>query len=1192
MKNSLINMFLSLVMMTTCLHLTMALDGNGAGDHFREMSLVEAIGRISQDYNVYFTFDHNLVRDIVVSYETRRELTVEEALSDVLSGTDLQYKMYDKRFVILYKSDAEGLESLKQMVRHFEKIIASGPSDQSLKKNLKTTATLPLHKAWLPQVRPLKSLAIDVEGTVVDENGEPLIGVNVQVKGTAQGTATDIEGRYALEDLNENAVLVFSYVGYITQEITLNGRTTVNLTMVANAELLDEVVVIGYGEMKRSDLSTAQVSIGADAIERSVNTTIEQAIQGRAAGVYITQNTGQPGGGISVNIRGISTLNGSNQPLYVIDGVQIKQNESVSYGDASSSNPLANLNPSDIENIEILQGPSATAIYGSRATNGVVLITTKRGRAGETKINYSYLYSLQDEPQSLPTMNLPQYAQMINQMRALQGQEIRTEFADLSLLGPGTNWQDALFRQAALQKHQLSLSGGSDHTQYYLSGEFYDQEGIALGSGFKRNSIRLNINNSLREWIRLSGNLSYSQTDQQLSTTQRGIINDALRLAPNVPVRNPNGSWGGADEANASSLQFTPLNPVAIANLTQNDLKRKQFLGGVNLDIDLFRGLVFRTSLNSNVENMRQDNFTPTYRIGNRTNDEASLTVRSNNSFYWNWNQMLQYNVNLGNHTLDLMASHESQESTWENLSGSKTGFVTNEIPDLNVGDDQNATTGGGSGSWAMESYFGRVNYNFDNKYYFQGAIRTDGSVRFGRDRKWGTFPSASIAWRVSEEAFLQNVSILDELKIRFETGITGNQGNTSWFGPLNPSATPWGKGFRQGRYSNPELQWEETHTNNLGFNLNILNNRIQIEGDFYIKNTDNLILDAPLPIFLGTNGTGAISPPPINVGALENKGMSFSLQTVNIDRGQFTWTMNANFSMFRTQLTEIYSGADFIPPRVPWYIGDTGSGNNWEQRSAVGKAPWLFRGYLYDGLFQSVEDIQNSPVPADNNGNRLPASEDNVWVGDIKFKDLNGDGIINEQDKTDIGNPWPKGTYGLTNSFSYKGFDLSVLLIGVYGNDVYNLIRFDNTNPNNINLGRNLMEETFKYARLQGEGEGVTLANPETYIPRISPNSTNGNRLRFTDQFVEKGTYLRVKNIQLSYSLPRRILSTQNVLRGARLTVGAQNIYTFTNYSGYDPEVGAYVGNNAASDNAPIGLDYGRYPLTPVYTFSVEVDF
>ena len=524
---------------------------------------------------------------------------------------------------------------------------------------------------------------------------------------------------------------------------------------------------------------------------------------------------------------------------------------------------------------------------------------------------------------------------------------------------------------------------------------------------------------------------------------------------------------------------------------------------------------------------------------------------------------------------------------------GQKTGFVTNEIPDLNVGNAQGSVTNGGSGEWAMESYFGRINYNFNEKYYLQAALRADGSVRFGPENKWGVFPSASVAWRISQEPFMQSIAFLDEFKLRYETGITGNQGNINYFGPLSSTATKWGTGFRLGRYPNEGLQWEETLTHNVGFNLGIFNNRVQLEGDFYIRNTNNLILESPLPDYLGTAGEGAISPPAINVGALENKGLAFSLQTVNLDGVDFEWRTSFNFSMFRTKLTEIYSGADFLPPKAPWYIGDTGSGNNWEQRSTVGKAPWLIRGYVYDGIFQSVDDIENSAVPVDNNGERLPANEDNVWVGDIKFKDLNGDGIIDERDKTTIGNPWPKSTFGMTNTFSYKGLELSVLITGVYGNSVYNLIRFDNTNPNNINLGRNLLSETFDYAKVAVDGEGdAYLENPGTHIPRISATNVNGNRLRFTDQFIEDGTYIRLKNIQLSYNLPQSLLGAQNVVRGARITIGAQNLITLTSYSGYDPEVGAYVGRDAANDNAPIGLDYGRYPLTPVYTLSVGVDF
>lgn len=1029
-----------------------------------------------------------------------------------------------------------------------------------------------------------------VTGTITDGGGGPMPGVNVILKGTTNGTATAGDGSYSIEAADGD-ILQISFIGFAPQEINVGSQTRIDVKMTEDVATLQEVVIVGYGEMRRSDLSTAQTSISSDQIEKTVNTTIEQAIQGRAAGVYITQNTGQPGGGVSVNIRGVNSISGSNEPLYVVDGVQIQQSSNVSYGSTSSTNPLAGLNPSDIQNMEILQGPSATAIYGSRGTNGVVLITTKRGKAGETKVSYGYLYSLQDKPEILPVMNLPQYAEMYAAIRTLTGGTVPVEFTNPSLLGPGTNWQDALFKTAPLHKHQLSLSGGTEKTTFYLSGEYFDQEGIALGSEFKRYSVRLNIDNQVRKWLKIGANLNFSQTNEALASTQENVINNALSLAPNIPVKNPNGTWGGADEANGSSVQFTPLNPVAIANLVQNDLQRRGFIGGIYTDVNILKGLVFKTSLNTNIGLSRQDYFIPTYRLGNKTNDVASLTVSTGNNTYWNWNQLLQYNTKFGKHDLGLMASHEAQESSYENLSGARTNFVSNEIPDLNIGDSQTATNGGGQGEWAMESYFGRVNYSFSDKYMLQAAVRADGSVNFGPDNKWGVFPSASAAWRISQEAFFSDITFINELKLRIETGLTGSQGNTSFYGPLNSTSTPWGSGFILGRYGNDLLQWEETNTNNIGFNVAFQENRIQLEGDFYVKKTDNLIMTAPLPEYMGTAGEGAISPPPINIGAMENRGWSFSVNTVNVDKGGFSWTSNFNISGFKTKVTKFYSESAFVDRR-PWFVGDTGSGNNWAQRAAVGFAPWLFQGYLYDGIFQSVEEINSSPIPADNAGARRAVSEASIWVGDIKFKDLNGDNIIDDRDRTNIGNPWPKFTFGFTNTFTYKGFDLNILLTAVYGNDVFNLLRFNNTNPNNINLGRNLLSEAFDYAKVEGEAEEAHLANPGTHIPRITSSDVNGNRLRFTDQFVEDGSYLRVKNIQLTYNLPGALLSNQNVVKGARFSVGAQNLATFTKFKGYDPEVGAYVGRDVAGDNQSIGLDYGRYPLTPVYTFSVGIDF
>jgi len=1024
-----------------------------------------------------------------------------------------------------------------------------------------------------------------LSGKVVSATeGEALPGVNVVVKNSQMGTVTDIDGNFSLK-VSSNDVLLISFIGYLTEEIAVNGQSNVEVALMEDIAQLDEIVVVGYGEMKRADMSSAQTSIGAEDIQKTVNTTIEQAIQGRAAGVYVTQNTGQPGGGISVNIRGINSINGSNEPLYVIDGVQIAPDR-VQYGSASSSNPLAGLNPADIESMEILQGPSATAIYGSRGTNGVILITTKRGKAGVMNINYEFLYSLQDKPKALPVMSLSQYAEMTNEYHELAGGDSPAAFMDPSILGDGTNWQNELFQQAPLMKHQLSLSGGNDNTTFYLSGEYFDQEGVAIGSSFDRYSLRLNVDNQTREWLKLGANLNVSQTDEYLGTTQDNLINNALTLAPNIPVRNPDGSWGGADALNGSSVQFTPLNPIAIANLNQNDRDRRQFLGGVNAEVKILEGLTFRTNLSGNVSYTNLTSFQPTWEIGDRLNETAILSENNQTSTYWNWNQLLQYTKSIGRHNLTLMASHETQASYWEQLSAERRGFVTNEVPDLNIGSQQGSINGGGKSDWAMESYFGRANYNFDEKYILQAAIRADGSSNFGPENRWGVFPSVSAAWRVTEESFMDGVSLINELKLRVETGVTGNQGSGGIFTPLRSVATPWGAGFIAERYGNPNLQWEETTTNNIGFNLAMFENRIQLEGDFYIKTTDNLLMNNPLPDYMGTAGSGAIATPTVNIGSLENKGYALTLSTVNIDRGSFTWKSNFNISTFRTKITKFYSETAFVD-RTSWYM------NNWTQRASIGEAPWLFYGYEYDGIFSSVEELEESALPTNSEGGELEISPNSVWVGDIKYKDLDGNGVIDERDQTYIGNPWPDFSFGFTNNFTYKGFDLTVLLTGSYGNDVFNYIRFANTVPNNINLGRNLLQETFEYAKVAEDEDGNPfLENPGTDIPRISEQDVNGNSERFTDKFVEDGSYIRIKNVQLAYSFPSELISKQSVVRGLRLAAGVQNLATFTKYKGYDPEVGAYVGRDVTAENQAIGVDYGRYPITPVYTFSLSVNF
>lgn len=1028
-----------------------------------------------------------------------------------------------------------------------------------------------------------------IKGTVIDEEGKLLPGAGVSVKGTGIFTSTNADGVFTIQIPAGNDVLSISYVGMQRQEISIGNRTELKIQMHTETSSLDEAVVVGYGTAKRVNLTTAQTSINAKELNRTVNTTIEQAIQGRSAGVYITQNSGQPGGGISVNIRGVNSINGSNEPLYVVDGVQI-QPSGVEFGAQSSSNPLAGLNPADIEDIQVLQGPSATSIYGSRATNGVLLITTKRGKAGDIKIAYGYQHSIQTAPKQLEVMNLRQYAQMIGEYHEIAGGETPLEFLDPSLLGNGTNWQKELFKSAPMDKHQLSLSGGSENTTYYMSGDYLDQKGVAEGSGFKRYSFRLNLDNKPREWVTIGANLSFNQTDENLTSSQENIISNALQLTPQIPVRNIDGSWGGGDTFNGAN-QFAPVNPIAIANLTTNSLTRRQFLGGLNLGIKIMEGLNFRTAFNTDIGYSGSQYYLPTYKIGWAENVNATFNNGSNSNTYWNWNQQLEYSKQFGDHNLNIMATHESQESTWRNLSGRRTGFLTNDILDLNAGDALTAGNSGGSGTWGMESYLGRLNYNFKERYIFSGTFRADGSANFGADNKWGYFPSASVAWRVSQEDFFK-IPAISELKLRFETGLTGNQGGGGYiYSPMAAGPTPTGTGFLPSRYSNPGLQWEETLTNNIGINIGFLKDRIQLEADYYVKNTDNLLLENPLPWYMGSMGQGAVAAPMVNIGSLENKGWGITLNTTNIITQDFVWTSNLNLSHFKTKIKEFYSESAFIE-RGSWWL------DNWTQRASVGNAPWMFRGYIEEGLFQSIDEINNSAVPIDNNGNRLPTDEiSGVWVGDVKYKDLSGpdgvpDGKIDVYDQTDIGNPWPKLFGGFTNSFAYKGFDLSVLITATFGNDIYNYMARVNSNPNNINLSRNLMVHAMDYARpFENESGTIALENPETDVARIS-NGPNGNVSRFTDKWVEDGSFVRLKNVSLAYTLPSSLLSKQKYIRNARISFSAQNVATLTGYKGFDPEVGAYVGRDASATTQAIGLDFGRYPLTPIYSFSIGLDF
>lgn len=1044
-----------------------------------------------------------------------------------------------------------------------------------------------------------------ITGTVNDSAGTPLPGATVAIKNSKGITITDLKGKFEIIAPPAAETLVISYVGMISSEIAIGNNTSFTITLRPTGSQLGDVVVVGYGTARKANLTAAQTTVSAKAIEKTINTTVEQALQGRSAGVYVTQNSGQPGGGLSVNIRGVSSLN-RTQPLYVIDGVQIQVAEDVSYGNQSSSNPLAGLNPSDIEDMQILQGPSATAIYGSRGTNGVILITTKRGKAGDFKVNYAYLYNLQTPPESLDVMNLKEYAQMVNDYQYTLGtpQNIPENFLDPSILGEGTDWQKELFNNAAMNKHQVNLSGGSGNTTYYLSGEYLDQDGVAEGSGFDRYGFRLNLDNKPRPWLTIGANLNYNQTSEVLTATNYSasdpLIANALRLTPQIPVNNFDGSWGGSDAVNGAN-QFAPVNPIAIASLITNTNKKRQFMGGVNLAITPLKGLTLRTSFNGSIGDGLSSYYTPTYEIDQWHKQTInSLSETAGSSWYWNWNQLAEYNRSFGKHNVGLMVSHEAQESYWKNISGTRTNFLTNDVIDLNAGDETTASNGGGAGQWAMESYLGRLNYNYDNRYIVTATYRRDGSPNFGPDKRWGSFPSLSAAWRVSQEKFFRS-DLISELKLRLETGLTGNQGTGSGiYAAMSPGATIWGTGFLPSTFTNPALQWEETNTNNIGINVGLWKNRLTFEGDYYVKNTDNLILQASLPRYMGISGgddaaVGSVGAPLLNTGSLKTKGWNFTINATVVQKKDFRWDANINLSHFKTEVTALNSDNAFIDRISPWVFGYSGS-VAWIQRASTGYQPWLFRGYIAEGLFQSVKEIDESAVPVDGNGNRRPTENSNegIWVGDVKYKDINGDGKITAEDMTNIGNPWPKLSGGFSNTFAYKDFELSILITGVYGNDVYNAIRQLGLNPNNVYLSQNFFREMNDYAKLSDNASSPSLENAGTAIPRLTTGgvATANNQSVVSSRFVEDGSYLRLKNITLAYNLPSKYLDYTKIIKGLKLAVGVQNILTLTKYKGYDPEIGAYTGSGASATNQAIGLDYGRYPITPMYNINVSVNF
>lgn len=1020
-----------------------------------------------------------------------------------------------------------------------------------------------------------------VRGTVRNEFNETLSGVSVVVKGRPGAVGTNENGVYTINVSDNDDVLVFTFIGTETQELAVGDRTNIDVILQTASTLLEDVVVVGYGTQRRAEVTSSIASVSANDIRDLPQAGADQMLQGKVAGVSVTNNGGQPGGGVSVRVRGLTSIN-SNEPLYVVDGVILPVNRNTIPQDrlggmagSTVQSGIAGLNPGDIEKIDILKDASAQAIYGAQGANGVVLITTKRGRAGEGRINYEAYFGQQRVPTRLNLMDLSQFAQYNNEvLREIadvtgSGFTPIGEYQNPSILGRGTDWQDAIFQPGNIQNHQLSFSGGQEKTTYYLGLNYFEQEGTIIGSDYDRLSLRFNLDHQIKSWLKvgISSNAARSNQRTTLTNGSDGIVNVASFNSPAAPIRNLSGDYSAPISVGGFNFG-NQVNPVAMAELRQVRNVQFKTFGSVYGELAFTKHLNLRSEVNYDFTNNNNMAFQPFLSVGGITILSPGRIVESRSpSFYWALRNYLSYNQTFGKHNISAQLGHEAQESSYDNLEAMRLNPALN-IPSIAAGEQENQTVSGGKGEWAMESYFARAGYVYDDRYSINISARRDGSANFGPDRKIGYFPAASVGWTVTNEEFAKDLRALNYLKLRLGAGMVGNSsaGMVSYATNIRLFPTgPFGAGGIPQNVGNPALGWESVITYNAGIDAGLIDRKLELNVDVYKKITSDMLMATQLPVFtgIGTNWND-IQSPWVNAGRMTNTGIDIGITSYNITNENFSWRTNLVFSHYRNRLDRLNSEqADLI--RYTEY------GNAVIlTRTVPGGALGRFYGFVSDGVFTSADQIANSPYQG-----IARTDAQGTWLGDVKYQDLNGDGVIDNQDMTYIGDPNPDFTFGLTNTFSYKGFDLSIFLQGSYGNDILNYTKRSLETPRNAywnqlsSIGNNRYSEVF---------------NPEGTLPRY--NQWHQNNLRVSSRFVEDGSYLRIQNITLGYSLPAEWIQKIK-MNNARIFITGQNIYTITNYSGFDPELGSYN-----SDALIQNVDLGNYPNPRTFTIGASVTF
>ncbi|WP_439584962.1 SusC/RagA family TonB-linked outer membrane protein [Dyadobacter bucti] len=993
-----------------------------------------------------------------------------------------------------------------------------------------------------------------VNGVVKDAEGQTLPGATVVQKGTSKYAVTDPDGKFDIPAPKDFPfTLQISLTGYQQQEVEIYELSTAPIeVLLKTANVLDQVVVIGYGTQKKGDLTGSVSSISTGDLKGVPISSLDRALQGRAAGVQVTQSSGQPGSSVSIKIRGGNSINGANEPLYVIDGFPVYNNNS--YADAGVTNgptinALSTLNPSDIESIDILKDASATAIYGSRGANGVVIITTKKGKSGKNLITYDGYYGVQKVLKTLPLLNAQQWALLKNDALADSKKApafSQSEIDSLGRPGVGTDWQDAAFRQAAIQNHSLSFSGGDDKTRFAVSGNYFKQDGILQNTDFERYSFRINLDRDMSKRFKMGINFSGSKSSAQVAP--ENVVPNIIQMPPTMPIYDPTSANGFT----LRSIYDSPLaNPIATLYLQVNETHIFRGFGNAYGEYEIAEGLKAKVSIGTDILLNKQNRYLPS-----SLQEGAGLSgqgiIGNKNTIGWLNENTLSYNKTFNaDHALDAVVGITQQASTTENAVARAATFVTDDFSYHNLGGGtvfQNASSN--YFKWALLSYLGRVNYTFRSKYNLTLTGRADGSSRLGKESKWGFFPSAAFSWNLGKEDFIRNVQQISNLKFRISGGVTGNQEIAPYTSLAQEAYYSYlfGRklvaGYAPNGIANPNLGWEQTAQYDAGLDIGLYKNRINITLDAYHKKTTELLLDVPLPYTTGYANAFQ------NYGSVENKGLELALNTVNSE-GEFGWTTDLVLSTNKNKVLSLGPG---VTPVI--------SGNSIAQ---VGSPIGSFLVLKADGIFQTGDDIAN-----------LPKFAANDKAGSQRYVDISGpngvpDGTITQaHDRVIVGNAQPKFLFGLTNNFSYKNFDLNVLLQGQSGNKVYN------ANQANLELGTGYINGSTTML------DRWTPDNPSNVIHRAIENPA----VTVSDRFIENGSYLRLKNLSLGYSLPASITGKLGISQ-LRIYVTAQNWVTWTKYTGYDPEV-------SRNEQATLtqGVDNGVYPANKTFLGGLTISF